>query len=158
MDGVKGTKLDADVSSHKEIDIPNRTEYLENEELQGECFADNDVLRGSGSSSSPDYDDVGADESTVYYDASHGADWHVPHLAEDAAESSTGVHDNDDALSKYSSDTLSTIRSKRSRDEEDEEEALYASPPGSPGTSGEPRRRIQMLIPCDPDFKRARVL
>ena len=63
------------------------------------------------------------------------AEWDEYEDEDEQAALSRDVHDNDDALSKYSSETLSSTRSKRSRDEDenDDNATAYASPPETPG-------------------------
>ena len=93
----------------------------------------------------------------MYYDAAHEASWNAPGGENQTAESSKSVHDNDDALSKYSSDTLSTIRSKRSRDEDDDdEEGPYGSPPASPGMRNDLRCPPPRLTRCASQTPRGR--
>lgn len=78
-------------------------------------------------------DGLNATDASHQTDDQEDADWEYEdpeHLA------SSKLYEDDDALSKYSSETLSSTRSKRLRDEEDEDNiTANGSPPESPGAS-----------------------
>lgn len=80
-----------------------------------------------------DYDELEASEAVDHPEDLDDAEWDDFEDDEDQAKVSADVYD-DDSLSKYSSETLSSTRSKRSRDDANDENVTpYGSPPETPG-------------------------
>ena len=91
-----------------------------------------------------DYDDDPDESATVDHPNPQAeAEWEELDDYEDFDDPKGA--ENDDALSKYSSETLSSTRSKRLRDEEDDD-AAPSAPLGTPGMSSQ-----SSILSAEPD-------